>query len=97
MGKTLSMLVVGALALYILRKYILRRRFLRELFVARITPEELKQKMDAGEDIAVIDVRHSLDFEADPYIIPGALIIPSEQLESHPEVPRDREIVVYCS
>jgi rhodanese-related sulfurtransferase len=38
--------------------------------------EELKQKLDAGEDIVVIDVRHSLDFEADPYIIPGALIIP---------------------
>ncbi|HTP05109.1 MAG TPA: VTT domain-containing protein [Nitrospirota bacterium] len=97
MGKTLSVLVVGALALYILRKYSLRRRFLRELFVARITPEELKQKMDAGEDIVVIDVRHSLDFEAEPYIIPGALIIPSELLESHPAVPRDREIVVYCS
>ena len=54
-------------------------------------------KLDAGEDIVVIDVRHSLDFEADPYIIPGALIIPLEQLESYPEVPRDREIVVYCS
>jgi hypothetical protein len=97
MGKTLSVFVVGGLALYILRKYTLRRRFLRELFVARITPEELKQKLDAGEDIVVIDVRHSLDFEADPYIIPGALIIPLEQLESYPEVPRDREIVVYCS
>ena len=97
MGKTLSVLVFGGLALYILRKYALRRRFLRELFVARITPEELKQKLDDGEDIVVIDVRHSLEFEADPYIIPGALIIPSEQLESHPDVPRDREIVVYCS
>jgi membrane protein DedA with SNARE-associated domain len=97
MGETLSVLVVGGLTLYILRKYALRRRFLRELFVAHITPEELKQKLDAGEDIMVIDVRHSLDFEADPYIIPGALIIPSEQLENHPDVPRDREIVVYCS
>jgi len=97
MGKTLSVLVVGGLVLYVLRKFVLRRRFLRELFVARITPEELKQKLDAGEDIVVIDVRHSLDFEADPYIIPGALIIPLEQLESYPEVPRDREIIVYCS
>ena len=97
MGKTLSMLVAGGLALYILRKFASRRRFLRELYVARITPEELKQKLDAGEDIVVIDVRHSLDFEADPYVIPGALIIPPEQLEVHPEVPRDREIVVYCS
>ncbi len=45
----------------------------------------------------IIDVRHSLDFEADPYLIPGALRIPSEQLESYPEVPKDREVVVYCT
>lgn len=96
-GKTILALAAGGLVLYVLRKYALRRRFIRELFIARITPEELKRKLDAGEDIAIIDVRHSLDFEADPYIIPGALRIPSEQLESNPEVPRDREVVVYCS
>ncbi len=97
MGRTLFVLVVGVLTIYILRKYALRRRFLRQLFVARITQEELKQKLDSGEDIMIIDVRHSLDFEADPYIIPGALRIPSEQLESYPEVPKDREVVVYCT
>jgi rhodanese-related sulfurtransferase len=96
-GKTILALAAGGLALYVLRKYALRRRFFRELFIARITPEELKQKLDAGEDIAIIEVRHSLDFEADPYTIPGAVRIPSEQLENNPEVPRDREVVVYCS
>jgi membrane protein DedA with SNARE-associated domain len=96
-GRTLSLIVAGGLALYVLRKYARRRRFLHELFIARITPEELKQKLDAGEDIVIIDVRHSLDFEADPYIIPGALRIPSEQLENYPEVPGDREVVVYCT
>jgi len=97
MGNALLLLVAGGLSIYILRKYSLRRRFLRQLFVARITPEELKQKLDSGEDIVVIDVRHALDFEADPYIIPGTLRIPSEQLESYPEVPKDREVVVYCT
>ena len=63
----------------------------------RISPEELKQKLDSGEDIAIIDVRHALDFEADPYIIPGAQRIPYEQSESYAEVPKDREIVVYCT
>jgi membrane protein DedA with SNARE-associated domain len=97
MGNTLLFLVAGGFSIYILRKYSLRRRFLRQLFVARITPEELKQKLDSGEGIMIIDVRHSLDFEADPYIIPGAVRIPSEQLESYPEVPKDREVVVYCT
>lgn len=97
MGNMLFLLVAGGLSIYILRKYSLRRRFLRELFVARITPEELKQKLDSGEDVMIIDVRHALDFEVDPYLIPGTLRIPSEQLESYPEVPKDREVVVYCT
>lgn len=97
MGNVLFLLVVAGLSMYILRKYTLRRRFLRELFVARITPEELKQKLDSGEDVMIIDVRHTLDFEADPYLIPGTLRIPAEQLESYPEVPKDREVVVYCT
>lgn len=97
MGNALLLLVAGGLSLYVLRKYLLRRRFLRELAVARITPEELKGKLDAGEHIVVVDVRHPLDFEADPFKIPGALRIPSEQVESYPDVPADREVVVYCT
>ena len=93
----LLVLVAGALSIYILRRYAMRRHFLRQLSVARITPEELKRKMDIGEDIMVIDVRHAIDFEADPAIIPGALRIPFEQMETQPDIPTDREIVVYCT
>ena len=96
-GNLLFLIVAGGLSLYILRKYYLRRRFLRELFVARITPEELKQKLDVGENVTIIDVRHSLDFEADPYVIPHTLRIPAEELEGYPTVPNDREVVVYCT
>jgi membrane protein DedA with SNARE-associated domain len=97
MGRMLLVLVVSALSVYILVKYATRRRFLRQLSVARITPEELKRKLDAGEDVMVIDVRHSLDFETDPAIIPGALRIPFEQMEGRTDVPAGREIVVYCT
>ncbi len=97
MGKTLFVLVAGGLSAYILRKYVLRRRFLLQLSVARITPEELKRKLDAGENILIIDMRHALDFEADPYIIPGAMRLPTEQIENYPEVLRDREVVLYCT
>ena len=97
MGNTLLLLVVAGLSIYIVRKYSLRRRFLRELFIARIAPEELKQKLDLGEDIMIIDVRHDLDVETDPYIIPGARRIPPEQPERYAEVPKDREVVLYCT
>jgi rhodanese-related sulfurtransferase len=58
----------------------------------------LKRKLDAGENIMVIDIRHSLDFDADPAVIPGALRIPFERIEAQPpDVPTNREIVVYCT
>ena len=97
MGRTLSMLVIGGLTIYTVRKYILRRRFLRELSISRIAPEELKEKLDSGEDIMIIDVRQELDFEAEPYIIPGAVRIPFEEAESNPLVSGEHEIVVYCT
>ena len=34
-----------------------------------ITPVQLRQKIDAGEDILIRDVRHTLDIKANPYII----------------------------
>jgi membrane protein DedA with SNARE-associated domain len=96
-GWLVAVLAVG-LAAYIVWKYVQRRRFLRDLRIARITPEQLKQKLDAGEDVVIVDLRHSLDFEAAPYIIPGALHLPTEQWEQrNHEVPRDRDIVLYCT
>jgi membrane protein DedA with SNARE-associated domain len=97
MGTTLLVLAAGALTIYILWKYALRRRFFHELHIARITPEDLKRKLDAGERVLIIDVRHSLDFDTDPYIIPGAHRIPFEQAESHMDVSDDRDVVVYCT
>jgi membrane protein DedA with SNARE-associated domain len=97
MGRTFLVLVAGGLAIYVLRKYVSRRRFIRDHLIGRITPQELMRKLDAGDKIVIIDVRHEFDFEADPYIIPGAIRIPYEQLENHPRVANDREIVIYCT
>src|ERR1700747_2802351 len=46
LGSGLAVLLVAALAAYITRKWLARRKFLRDLRIARITPEELKQKID---------------------------------------------------
>ena len=75
-----------------------RRRFLRKIRIARITPEELKSRMDAGEDVLVVDVRDRVDFEAEPKIIPGALHMTIEEMDArHREIPRERDIVLYCT
>lgn len=98
LGGWLGVLLVAVLASYLSYKFIARHRFLRELRIARITVEDLKQKLDVGEEIAIVDLRHSVEFEADPGIIPGALHMDAQNLEEHDEyLPRDREVVLYCT
>jgi membrane protein DedA with SNARE-associated domain len=98
LGRTAGYLVVAALAGYVLLKYVRRWLFLRQLRIARITAEDLKQKLDAGGDVAILDVRSSLDVAATPYAIPGSRWITAETLDDHlADVPRDRDLVVYCS
>jgi membrane protein DedA with SNARE-associated domain len=98
LGVSVVVLVVVGLGAYIAMKYVQRRRFLRSLRIARITPEELKQRLDAGEDVVVLDLRTTLDVDAMGYTIPGALRVAAEELEGRPgALPRDREIVLYCT
>ena len=71
LGEWLLVLLLAPLAGYIGWKLYNRQRFLRRLQIARITPEELKGKIDAGEDVIILDLRHALDFETQPETIPG--------------------------
>jgi len=83
---------------YIVWKYIQRSRVLHRLAVMRITPEEVKQRLDAGEDLLILDLRHTFELDSEPYTIPGAFQLPIEQLEEiHHKIPRDRDIVLFCT
>jgi membrane protein DedA with SNARE-associated domain len=88
-----------ALAAYIAYKYVERQRIFRELRMARITPEELKQRLDTGDaSFAIIDTRTALDVKMVPFLIRGALWIQADEVERRrAELPRDREIVLYCT
>jgi len=91
-------IVFAGLAGYVAWKYIERRRFLRELRIARITPEELLGKLAAGEEVVVVDLRHRMEFEADGEKVRGALHFEPDELEArHAEIPRDRDVVLYCT
>src|SRR5713101_5831137 len=97
-GGSLVVVIVGALALYIVYKYVHRQLLLRKLRIARITADELKQMMDNGHEMMIVDLRQPLDIQADPYTIPGALRMAMEELEQrHHEIPRDRDVILYCA
>jgi len=97
-GGLLLILFVGGLVAYVAWKYVQRRRFLRSLRVARITPEQLKVELDSGTDLVVVDLRHAMEDEAEPRMLPGAIRLPAENLEERgAEIPRDKTLVLYCS
>jgi rhodanese-related sulfurtransferase len=90
--------IPGLLAGYIAWKYIRRQSLLHQLTAARITPQEVKEKLEAHEDLLVLDIRNTLELEMDPQTIPGAFHLPLERLARDGEnLPRDREIILYCT
>jgi len=54
--------------------------------------------MNNGHEMMIVDLRRPLDIEADSYTIPGALRMGVEELEHrHHEIPRDRDVILYCA
>jgi len=97
-GGSVLGVAIGLVALYIGFKFWQRQRILRELRMAKITVAELRQKQDAGEDVVIIDLRPRAELDLDPSLIPGAIHLAVEEVEHrHHEIPRDREVIVYCS
>jgi rhodanese-related sulfurtransferase len=90
--------VMILLAAYIAYKWWERRRFYHLLRMARISVSELYALMEAGASPVIIDVRSVTARALEPRWIPGALHVPlpdvGRQLK---ELPRDREIILYCT
>lgn len=97
-GAWLLAMFGGVVVGWIVWRWSLRRRFLRELQMARISPLDLHRLMQDGGEVFVVDLRHDGDVEYDPFIVPGALRLTTETLDDrHAEIPRDRDVVLYCS
>jgi len=92
-----ALLVLGILGFFAGRVY-RRRAFLKKLIEARLEPEELKRLLDAGEQPFIVDLRHPLELLPDPFTLPGALHLSPEALAARSnEIPRDRDIVLFCT
>jgi membrane protein DedA with SNARE-associated domain/rhodanese-related sulfurtransferase len=97
-GGKAFVLMVGLVGAYIGYKFWQRQRLLRELHMAKITVEELRQKQEAGDQILILDLRSNASVEEDPLLIVGAIHLTPDDIEKRQgEIPRDREIVVYCA
>jgi sulfur-carrier protein adenylyltransferase/sulfurtransferase len=65
--------------------------------VPEITPIQLKQRLDAGEPLVVIDVREPFEWDIANLGDHGAKLIPLGELSDRiDEIPQDTDVVVHC-
>ena len=93
----LAVLGVGLLA-FVAFKWWQRRSFYKFLRMARISVEDLRRLMDEGRSPLVLDVRTTKGRSLDPRRIRGAAVLDVFNLdEALRDLPRDREIILYCT
>ena len=98
LGTPLVIVIAAGLITYVAFKFARRQRFLRHLRRARLTPMELKRRLDGGDHLVIVDLRTALDIETTPYGIPGARWLPPQALDDpHQLIPKDSEVVFYCA
>jgi membrane protein DedA with SNARE-associated domain/rhodanese-related sulfurtransferase len=98
LGRGALGVLVGLAALYLGYKFVQRRRLLAELRMSRITADELHRMQEAGENLVILDLRSALELEQNPSLIRGARHMTMEELRVRQhEIPRDRDIILYCS
>ena len=97
MGRIGLVVIVVALSLFIAFKVWQRQRLIREVRMARIDVDELARLIARGEAPAIVDVR-DLPARLRDGSIPGALHWPLDAVaDALPDLPRDREVVVFCA
>ena len=94
-----ALAVLGAgLLLVIAAKWWQRRRLFKILRLARISVPELHTLIEQGDAPVIVDVRTRTRHLLDPRRIPGAVRLSIDELdEKLSELPRDREIILYCT
>ena len=97
-GSSIVGLVLATAGLWVLWKLLQRELVRRKLYVDRVPPEELREMLSHPSPPLVLDLRHRQELLDDPHTLPGALhISPAELPRRHGLIPRDRDLILYCS
>lgn len=97
-GQRAGLAALVLLGGYIGFRYLQRWRFMRELRVNRITPEEAYADMNSDRPAIIVDLRHPSEIDRVGMKISGALVLgPDEVRGRAAEVPKGREVILYCS
>lgn len=96
---TLSLVAIGmTVACVAVIVWMKHHRNQSELEQHSISVEQLESLLASDQQVLLFDVRQPLDLLAYPELIPGAQRIPPQEVLDKPSlIPRDKDVVVYCT
>lgn len=94
-GGSMAAACVIALVAFVAVKYVQRRRAYSFLRMARLSPVELKRRLDAGEQLTIVDLRPPREWSGGK--IPGAVQLTKNRLDRLLSESRPKELILYCS
>jgi rhodanese-related sulfurtransferase len=69
-----------------------------EMEATRITTDEVKERLERGEEFAFLDTRNPKAWGDSDKKLPNAIRVPAEELAQHlNEIPKDRAVITYCT
>ena len=96
-GRSLLWLIIAAFGAYVLLKFARLKYLQRLLYKERISPQELYQRIQEGEDLTLLDLRSKIQ-HGQVQKLPGAIQILPDEIDKHlSQLSRDRWIVMYCT
>lgn len=66
--------------------------------VTRVTVDEVKERMDRGEEFTFVDTRNPKAWEEATTKLPGAIRVPADEIEERlDDIPHNRTVITYCT
>jgi membrane protein DedA with SNARE-associated domain/rhodanese-related sulfurtransferase len=97
-GSAAIPLVVGAILAFWAWRIFQKRRLIRLLRTRRLTPDQLRARLESDDPIRIVDLRAAIEYQATRQTVPGAIRMDPEELDDrHKEIPRDCDVVLYCT
>lgn len=64
----------------------------------RITTDEVRERLDRGEQFAFVDTRNPQAWGESDKKLPSAIRVAADEFEQHlDEIPKDRTVITYCT
>ena len=97
-GRRAGLVVAIFLAAFIALRYFQRVRFRRQLRINRVTPREVYACMGSEPPPIIVDLRSPAELERTGQKIATARVLRPAELRMHfSEIPRDRDVILYCT